>query len=209
MTNNEIKLDKKATDYLKDKLGGGGQGGSPIEAGTGINITGEDTKTISIDESVVAKKDDIGNGTITITQGGTTKGSFTLNQKTGKTIELDAGGGSQGKLTLYIIHYEKDNIKFTLQGLAYSTIDYGSGYDYGDALTELWEGVIQSEDNYEFPLIDVTGASGNEKAYLYAESAVLKIHYKDNDYTWMYDTCGFGAYGWATYLRIKDFPNNS
>ena len=33
---------------------GGGSGGTPIEEGTGISITGTDTKTISIDEEVVA-----------------------------------------------------------------------------------------------------------------------------------------------------------
>lgn len=33
---------------------GGGSGGSPIEAGTGIEITGDETKTISIDDTVVA-----------------------------------------------------------------------------------------------------------------------------------------------------------
>ena len=38
----------------------------------------------------------VNNPTITITQGGVTKGSFTLNQATGDTIALDAGGsGSQ------------------------------------------------------------------------------------------------------------------
>lgn len=36
----------------------------------------------------------IGNGTITITQGGETKGTFTTNQSGNTTIELDAGGGS-------------------------------------------------------------------------------------------------------------------
>ena len=35
----------------------------------------------------------VNNPTITITQGGVTKGSFTLNQATGDTIALDAGGG--------------------------------------------------------------------------------------------------------------------
>ena len=34
----------------------------------------------------------VGNGTITITQGGTTKGTFTLNQSSNATIALDAGG---------------------------------------------------------------------------------------------------------------------
>lgn len=36
----------------------------------------------------------VGNGTITITQGGTTKGSFTTNQSGNATISLDAGGGT-------------------------------------------------------------------------------------------------------------------
>lgn len=35
----------------------------------------------------------VNNSTITITQGGVTKGSFTLNQASGDTIALDAGGG--------------------------------------------------------------------------------------------------------------------
>jgi len=36
----------------------------------------------------------VNDATITITQGGVTKGSFTLNQSSGDTIALDAGGGS-------------------------------------------------------------------------------------------------------------------
>lgn len=36
----------------------------------------------------------VNNPTIKITQGGITKGSFTLNQSSGDTIDLDAGGGS-------------------------------------------------------------------------------------------------------------------
>lgn len=41
----------------------------------------------------------VNNPTITITQGGVTKGSFTLNQASGDTIALDAGGGG-GSSTL-------------------------------------------------------------------------------------------------------------
>ena len=41
---------------------------------------------------VLANK--IGNGTITLTQGGVTKGTFTTNQSGNTTIELDAGGGA-------------------------------------------------------------------------------------------------------------------
>ena len=36
----------------------------------------------------------VGNGTITITQGGVTKGTFTTNQSGNTTINVDAGGGS-------------------------------------------------------------------------------------------------------------------
>ena len=38
----------------------------------------------------------VGNGTITITQGGVSKGTFTTNQSGNTTIALDAGGGSGG-----------------------------------------------------------------------------------------------------------------
>lgn len=41
---------------------------------------------------------DLGNGTITITQGGITKGTFTTNQSGDTTIALDAGGGGIGNI---------------------------------------------------------------------------------------------------------------
>ena len=41
----------------------------------------------------------VGNGTITITQGGTTKGTFTLNQSGNSTIALDAGGSGGGDVS--------------------------------------------------------------------------------------------------------------
>lgn len=44
----------------------------------------------------ITNKPDIGNGTITITQGGVVKGSFTTNQLSNGTIALDAGGGGGG-----------------------------------------------------------------------------------------------------------------
>jgi len=92
--------------------GGGGGGGSYIE-GNGIDITND---IISVDSSVVALKTDlptatsdltndsgfitsadlptVGNGTITFTQGGVTKGTITTNQSGDSTIALDAGGES-------------------------------------------------------------------------------------------------------------------
>lgn len=43
----------------------------------------------------------VNNATITLTQGGTTKGSFTLNQSSDATIELDAGSSSTITTTWY------------------------------------------------------------------------------------------------------------
>jgi hypothetical protein len=42
----------------------------------------------------LSDKPTIGNGTITFTQGGVTKGTITTNQSGNATIDLDAGGGT-------------------------------------------------------------------------------------------------------------------
>lgn len=61
-------------------------------------VSGTNIKTINNNSLLgsgninVAKISDIGDATITITQGGINKGSFTLNQKTNLTIALDTGG---------------------------------------------------------------------------------------------------------------------
>ena len=61
-------------------------------------VSGTNIKTINNNSLLgsgnidVARTSDISNATITLTQGGVSKGSFTLNQKTNSTIELDAGG---------------------------------------------------------------------------------------------------------------------
>ena len=68
--------------------------------GTGNNIA-----------TTYAKKDEIKNSKVTITQGGVEKGYFTLNQAEDKTIEIDAGGGGgdQGyTLTIKGIYQQGD-----------------------------------------------------------------------------------------------------
>ena len=81
-----------------------------LVSGTGIDITNDvisvDSETTSeVTLATVATSGSyndlsnkptiptVNNPTITITQGGVTKGSFTLNQASGDTIVLDAGGG--------------------------------------------------------------------------------------------------------------------
>jgi hypothetical protein len=70
-------------------------------AGTGTFTAGSDveetTKISFVNDAGYITSTDIptvNNPTITFTQGGTTKGTITLNQSTNQTIELDAGGGS-------------------------------------------------------------------------------------------------------------------
>ena len=54
----------------------------------------------------------VNNSTITITQGGVTKGSFTLNQSSATTIDVDAGGSGGGSITAT---YDSTNKILTLE----------------------------------------------------------------------------------------------
>lgn len=64
----------------------------------------EDTPTIPTktsdltNDSGFITSSSVGNGTITITQGGTTKGTFTTNQSSNTTIALDSGGSGGGNV---------------------------------------------------------------------------------------------------------------
>ena len=72
--------------------GGGGGGGAvdSVNGKTGVVVlTATDVGALP-DSTVIPT---VNNPTITITQGGVTKGSFTLNQASGDTIALAAGGG--------------------------------------------------------------------------------------------------------------------
>lgn len=74
-----------------------------------INFTNESGYALSSDLATVATSGSyndlsdrptiptVNNSTISFTQGGVSKGSFTLNQSTGATIALDTGGGSNVK----------------------------------------------------------------------------------------------------------------
>ena len=77
-----------------------GSGNIDIQGGGGaVNSVNGQTGTVVLTASDVGALPDstviptVYNSTITLTQGGVTKGSFTLNQSTGATIALDAGGG--------------------------------------------------------------------------------------------------------------------
>ena len=60
----------------------------------GLNLRGSATRPAYKGSDIALYSDlpTVNNSTITITQGGVTKGSFTLNQSSAQTIALDAGG---------------------------------------------------------------------------------------------------------------------
>ena len=68
----------------------------------------------------IATQDDIHNPTITFTQGGTTKGTITLNQDTDATIALDAGGGSSAPFEITNMQVDSSNQTITLTIVANS-----------------------------------------------------------------------------------------
>lgn len=72
----------------------------------------------------------VNNPTITLTQGGVTKGSFTLNQSSAETIELDAGGGG-GASSLTDIANAGKGIKFSSYpvGSDYTVVGTGTTVD--------------------------------------------------------------------------------
>ena len=74
----------------------------------------------------LALTSDIHNPTITFTQGGTTKGSISLNQSTDQTIDLDAGGGSGGGSTV-VANPTLSGDEATLNGLEVDGTKYKVG----------------------------------------------------------------------------------
>jgi len=76
----------------------------------------------------------VGNGTITITQGGVSKGTFTTNQSGNTTIALDSGGGSVAIDNITITKNLSDEIQTV------AVIDQNSGSD------KIWTG---DSDGYE------------------------------------------------------------
>ena len=103
----------------------------------------------------------VNNPTITITQGGVTKGSFTLNQATGDTIALDAGGsGSQvqsdwNQTDTTAVDYIKNkptalsdftnDVGFITDDGTYLTKDQGS-INEGKVLTVGSDGIVTPQD---------------------------------------------------------------
>lgn len=84
-----IPTEKAVATSLEDKYDASNPAGYTSNVGTVTSVN----NVQPVNGNVTLSIPTVNNPTITITQGGVTKGSFTLNQSSGDTIALDAGGG--------------------------------------------------------------------------------------------------------------------
>lgn len=131
----------------------------------------------------------VNNPTITITQGGVTKGSFTLNQSTGDTIALDAGGGGSVAIDNTTI---TENASQEIQAVA--VIDQNTG------IAKTWTGtqaeydaIVTKDPETEYIITDDIGGS----ATVIAELAEAVNDKADKD-----DAVGYCSFNTGTRVQI-------
>lgn len=110
-----------------------------------IEVTGNSTVVMPLNPSTnqIVNKDyvdshipTVGDGTITITQGGETKGTFTTNQSGDTTIDLDAGGAGGYHPDLFDWKWA-DSLRNDVQWLRADTFSWQSGSVYQAAYKHL------------------------------------------------------------------------
>ena len=89
----KVLSDNNYTTAEKDKLAGIDQGAEVNDISTisvnGVNVPADANKNVNLQIS----SSEVNDGILTITQDGTTLGSFTANQSSNSTIDIPAGGG--------------------------------------------------------------------------------------------------------------------
>jgi len=108
-------------------------GGSGYTAGTGIDITND---VISIDNTVVAELSDlptVNDGTLTIQHNGTTKGTFTANQSTASTVNIETiYADTPGTATTPAASVQASDIVWSTMPFNYSTTEVDTGCTWID-----------------------------------------------------------------------------
>ena len=129
----------------------------------------------------------VNNPTITITQGGVTKGSFTLNQASGDTIALDAGGGI-GNIDNLTITTNTDS---EIQAVAVIDQNTGIAKTWTGTMAE-YDAIVTKDPETEYIITDDIGGSATEIGEITEDINDLKEHTviefqaptADNGYTW-------------------------
>ena len=101
------------------------------------DVTVGGTSVVSSGVAVVPAIPTVNDSTITITQGGVTKGSFTLNQASGDTIALDAGSGGGYHPDLFDWKWADHQLN-DVQWLRADTFSWQSGAVYEPAFWDLF-----------------------------------------------------------------------
>ena len=100
----------------------------------------------------------VGNGTITITQGGISKGTFTTNQSGNTTIALDAGGGGIGNIDNLTITANADD---EIQAVAVIDQNTGIAKTWTGTMAE-YEAIVTKDPETEYIITDDIGGSATE-----------------------------------------------
>lgn len=100
----------------------------------------------------------VGNGTITITQGGISKGTFTTNQSGDTTIALDAGGGGIGNIDNLTITANADD---EIQAVAVIDQNTGIAKTWTGTMAE-YEAIVTKDPETEYIITDDIGGSATE-----------------------------------------------
>ena len=111
-------------------------------------------------EYTLATTDDIHNPTITFTQGGTTKGTITLNQSGDQTIEFDAGGSGGGG------------------GTPANMVTTDTTQDITGEKTFVGNKRIKLKQSYQDDRVGFTGFDAND-----TEIGYLEMNKRDRDFT--------------------------
>ena len=139
----------------------------------------------------------VNNGTLTITQGGTTKGTFNANSSSDVTIDLDAGGGG-GSVTV------DDHLSTSSTNPVENRVVTNAINGKQDILTA-GDNIVIHSNYFTNPTYDSALASGNVKCVTYGNSIYVAI--KNNgdvvtssDYsTWtVYGTNTLGSNNWTS-----------
>lgn len=132
----------------------------------------------------------VGNGTITITQGGITKGTFTTNQSGDTTVALDAGGGGIGNIDNITITANADD---EIQAVAVIDQNTGIAKTWTGTMAE-YEAIVTKDPETEYIITDDIGGPATEIGQIteVLNNKVDKGHQvvefqeptADNGYTW-------------------------
>lgn len=154
------------------------------------DVTVGGTSVVSSGVAVVPAIPTVNNPTITITQGGVTKGSFTLNQASGDTIALDAGGGGSVDIDNTTITTNADQ---EIQAVAVIDQNTGVAKTWTGTMAE-YEAIVAKDPETEYIITDDIGGSATEIGQI-TESLNDKVDKgfdivefqeptADNNYTW-------------------------